>query len=592
LVRLIFSRRGAAASNATARPRSDPLGKGVSLLAILGLLLCAVPVTALLQSALSADSNGAFGIENFRDILQSPELGTVALNTVLLTLGSVLVMLVCVIPLAWLYTRTAFRWRPAILFLATAQLAMPGFLVALGYIFLLNPQNGIVNEAWTWLTGSQRPLTDVYSMPWMILLQGLSLVGPAFYFIAPIFATVDTSLEESALAHGISEVRTLTGVLLPLLKWEILSVSIFFLLLSVETFDFAGMLGMPVRIDVLASWVYGFTTSAVGEQYGHASAVGVLVAVPLMGLMFASGAAASRRRRVEKAARSSRQHAVRLSASVNGISTLGVLVFALLAFFLPIAMLVWCSLLPYPATPSMRALEMVSLAGYGAQFRADLLGSGASTLLLVLLVPTCAVAAIATVDWLARQGSQQWRGFVLAFVFGSLPIPSVVLAAALAGLALACYRVLPVYGTFSFLAACLVIRYLGTSHKILSTTSDRMPPELFEAAAIEAIKPGRAFLNIYLPVLSRALLFTWLWVALLVLRELPITLVLGSVEMQTLSTKIFFYNSGGQSREAAALSVAQLLAIGVVLFAFLKLRPTRADEPGTETLPHHSRAIR
>lgn len=57
-------------------------------------------------------------------------------------------MLLVAVPLAWLYTRTDLRGKSVILFLAAAKMAIPGFLVALGYIFMFNPSNGIINTWW------------------------------------------------------------------------------------------------------------------------------------------------------------------------------------------------------------------------------------------------------------------------------------------------------------------------------------------------------------------------------------------------------------------------------------------------------------
>lgn len=92
---------------------------------------------------------------------------------------------------------------------------MPGFLVALGHIFLLNPTNGLVNRWWREVSGTPAPLWDIYTMTSIVLLQGLSMVGPALYFLAPALSHVDGALEEAASAHGIGKPRTFLLILLP-----------------------------------------------------------------------------------------------------------------------------------------------------------------------------------------------------------------------------------------------------------------------------------------------------------------------------------------------------------------------------------------
>lgn len=562
--------------------RSDPLGKIVVLLAVLAVLLLLLPILGLVASSLISDETGKVGFDNYASIVGSRRFSTVIANTAILVVGSLAVMFLITVPLAWLFARTDFHWRGAVLVAATSQIAIPGFLVALGYIFLLNPSNGLVNLWWRDLTGGES-LVSIYTMPWIIFLQGLTMVGPAFYFVAPAFANVDGSMEEAASVHGIGKLDALVRILLPMTAPALASTALFFLVISVETFDYAGMLGMPARIDVVATWIYQYTQSSVTvPQYGHASAIGTMTAVVLLALILVQMLVLRRSTDAGTIGGRARVASVRLSPRGQLVAKIGFLAYAFVGIGLPFLMLVWTSLLPIPQPPSLEALSRISLEGFGAQFRAELLNVGSRTLLMTLLVPTCVVVLTVSMAWVASYVRvMNWAIELVTVV--SLAVPSIVVAVVfnLGGLAL--YSYVPVFGTIWLLMLAVGVRYVATAHRITESAFRQLNPEMREYARTAGISGGRTLLGIAIPAVRTGLIFAWFWVALLTLRELPITLIMSNYDVQTLASRIFLYNSSGQTRQAAALSLALFAIVSVFLAGFLHLTRRPMVPAGKDT---------
>ncbi len=557
------------ASMITAR-RSDPLNTVVMVLAITAVVLLLLPIAGLILSSFLSDETKTFGLANYQSIIGSRKFATVIANTAVLAVGSLAVMFVIAIPLAWLYARTNFRWRGAILVAATSQIAVPGFLVALGYIFLLNPSNGLVNLWWQEVSG-QGALVNIYSMPWIIVLQGLTMVGPAFYFLAPAFSSVDGAMEEAASAHGISKSDALFRILLPMTAPALISTGLFFLVISVETFDYAGMLGMQARIDVIATWIYQYTQSAMTlPQYGHASAIGTMTAAVLLALIVVQILVFKRSADAGTIGGRARVASVRLGSKAQIASTIGLAIYAFLGIGLPFLMLVWTALLPVPQPPSLDAISKLSLAGFGSQFWAELANVGTTTVFITLFVPTCVLLFTISMSWVSGRMPAMGRTIDLVTIV-SLAVPSIVIAVVFNIGGLTVHRYVPIFGTVWLLVIAIGTRYVATAHRITENAFRQLNPEMAEYARTAGITSSRTLVSIAIPAAQTGLVFAWFWVALLTLRELPITLIMSNYDLQTLASRIFLYNSSGQTQQSAALSLALFAIVAVFLAGFLYL---------------------
>ncbi len=94
-------------------------------------------------------------------------------------------------------------------------LAIPGVLYTISWIFLASPRIGIITTALEPLLGSAAP--NIYSIPGMVLVEGLHLTPLVFLLMVGAFRSMDPSLEESALVAGASRASVLRMITMPML---------------------------------------------------------------------------------------------------------------------------------------------------------------------------------------------------------------------------------------------------------------------------------------------------------------------------------------------------------------------------------------
>jgi iron(III) transport system permease protein len=563
---------GAASWSAQRLPR-DPIALATRVLVAVAVFLLAVPIFALLSSSLSdvQSNGGVFTLANFQAVLAHPLFAPVAWNTLMLGAGTVAVMLFFAVPFAWLFARSDLPRKDLLLALITVNVAIPSFLVAIGYIFLFNPSNGLANQVARDAFGLATSPFNIYSLGWMIVLQGAALAAPAFFMIVPCLQAIDVTLEEAAAASGVRRRVAALRIVLPLAAPAILAACAYYFIIAIEMFDYASMLGMPARIFVASTWLYQMINAGTGlPRYGEAAALGLLMAAGslLVSLVYLWSIGKAARYAVVTGKRQ-RQQSLRLNAAAKIIAWAFILAYALFSFALPVLTLLWASGQPFMQLPTPLALSRWSLEAYHEAF-AQLPPLLYNNLIVMLAVPTISVALAACVAW---AGARR-RGLDL-FVMMAIAVPSIVSALGFLYFGLAVYRAIPIYTTVWLIVLAMSTRYLTWANRTISSNLMQVHPEIEEACATSGVRPGPTFVSVLLPTIGRALLYSWFWLALLSLRELTIPIMLARPDTAVLATAIWSLNSAGNPDVAAAMSMILVCITLVMVFLFHKVAGQR-----------------
>jgi len=546
----------------------DPLLAVVRILVAAAVVLLAVPVITLVGSSLGG-AESAPTLENFVAILTHPLFAPTLRNTLTLGIGTVIVMLLCAVPMAWLFTRTDLPRKDLLLALITVNIAIPSFLVAMGYIFLFNPSNGLANQVARLLFSLTASPFNIYDIGWMIALQGIALSAPAFFMIVPTFQGIDAALEEAASVSGVRRGVTAVRIVLPLAAPALLAASAYYFIIAIETFDYASMLGMPVRLFVASTWLYQLVNPGSGlPQYGEAAALGVMTAAA--SLLFSALYLWSIRKAARYAVVTGKrraQRAVPLGRFERRLAWSFIALYSVFAMALPLLMLVWASGLAFMQPPSLQAFARWNLDAYREAW-AQLPLLVTNNLVIMLTVPTISVALAACTAWISTRSRANLRRSLDLFVMMAIAVPSIVSALGFLYFGLAIYRVLPIYSTIWLIVIAMSTRYLTWSNRTISSAMLQVHPEIEEACATSGVRRGHTFMSVTLPTVGSALLFSWFWLALLSLRELTIPVMLARPNTAVLATAIWGLNSAGNADVAAALSVILVGIILVMVFVF------------------------
>jgi iron(III) transport system permease protein len=147
------------------RARISP-GLGLLLLAaaIVSIVVAGLLVFVLILSFSRMDEGvitGFAGLSNFADLFSNPGAFRTAVNTVGFAAITLVVSFAFGVPLAWLAERTTLPGRSAIWTAMISMLIVPGFLTAMGWLFIAHPKVGVLNLAlMSWLHLSEAPFAS------------------------------------------------------------------------------------------------------------------------------------------------------------------------------------------------------------------------------------------------------------------------------------------------------------------------------------------------------------------------------------------------------------------------------------------------
>src|SRR5437899_12999078 len=124
---------------------------------------------------------------------------------------------------------------------------LPALPVTLGWILLLDPKYGLLNQLLSKIPFMQASPFDIYSY-WGIIWVHLATTGVSLkvMLLTPAFRNLDASLEESSRVAGAGPIKTLLRLMVPVMIAVHLVSPILGLIRSLEAVESDLILGVPV----------------------------------------------------------------------------------------------------------------------------------------------------------------------------------------------------------------------------------------------------------------------------------------------------------------------------------------------------------
>jgi iron(III) transport system permease protein len=185
-----------------------------------------------------------------------------------------------------------------------------------------------------------------------------------------------------------------------------------------------------------------------------------------------------------------------------------------------------------------------------------------NTVILIFVVPTVTAIFSLVISWVVvRSQLKGIAGLYDALAFTPHAVPSIILA--LGAMVIGLWympSVIPFYGTLNILLAVYIVTWLGFGTRVYNSALVQIHRELDEAGSVFGLKRLTVLTKILLPLIVPAVVYTWVWVALLVYRELTVAAFLASQSNVVLST--FVWQQWQQdTQRGAALSIVMILAM-------------------------------
>jgi iron(III) transport system permease protein len=523
------------------------------------------------QKGIFGTASAIYTLGNYRELLTDPFVLQVIKNTLVFAVSSTLVALVIGLPIAWLAERTTLPGKTLVYTLMTLGLLIPGIYTAMGWTLIAHPRIGILNRWLVDLFALESGPINIATPIGMGFVQGLSLASLAFILTAQMFRAMNPSLEEAAKVHGMGFGGIFRRITLPLAMPGILAAVIYIVTIGLATFDIPAILGLGNRVYMLSTFIY-LKVHPQGSglpEYGITGAVGVFMIVIAGLLTLWYGQVLRQGHRFEVVTGKGYRPAL---LDLGGWSVAGWAFIALYAFMsklLPLLMIAYAALTPYFAPPSWEMMGRLSLVHFLQMDWELVLRGMKNTITLVMVVPLLVVVFAFCISWLVVRSRQRAR-YILEFgAFLPHALPEVILA--IGALLLALFvlgDVVPLYGSVWLIALVYVVARLAFATRAMNGSLLQVHKELEEAAFVAGLSNFRTAWRILLPLVRPAVMSVWIWTALLVYRELTVSVFLTVQDNITLPAVIWSYWYAGGINKASAVTLLMTLVLTPLILVF------------------------
>jgi iron(III) transport system permease protein len=550
-----------------------------SLILIVGsLTLCPVVMLVLGSFSKGLTAFGSFTLDKYVQAYTDPAFYEVIANTIVFVLGSSTLATGLALFLAYLNIRTDIPFKFLFQIISIIPMMIPHLLFAVSWALLLNPSNGIMNLVLKQAFALESAPLNIYTLPGMILVEGLLDLPIAYLIIAPAMGSFDVTLEESSRVFGAGTWLTLRRVTLPVLRPAILAAFILSVVRSLASFAVPSVLGMPGRVYVLATYLYDMIARGFAPDYGKAAAVGMSVLAASVILIIVYRALTSESERyVTISSRGFRPAVIELKkARIPLFVVVGLL--SLILIVLPVVVLFYTSLVPYSMVPSARAFSLMSWKHWIAVLEDPIsVLSLKNSLVLGVAGATLGVLLSIFVAYVIVKVRTTASGVLESLSYLSFSFPGIVI-----GIGFMWFFVrTPLYATLWALLIGYIAIYMPYGIRPLSSAFVQIHAHLEESSRVCGASPLTTMRRIMVPLLVPGIVSAWILMATMFVRELTLSVVLSRPGTEVLAVQILRFAEDGLWGKLSALGIMMILvSTGLVLLATLVGARFRLVESG------------
>ncbi len=224
----------------------------------------------------------ARGLADWRAFFSSPADHEALLNTIIISVASVVASGAIGIPLAFLLTRFEFRGRRLMSAIATLPAALPPLVGVIAFMFLYG-ESGVVTRAVQDLFGLSRAPWTFTGVWAIVFVHAYTMYVYVFLFVSAGLERYDSSLDEAAEGLGASRSLRLGRITLPLLTPSIIGSMLLVFMSALGSFSAPYIFGGGARVlstQILVSKLNG----AMGLAYVETSML-VITAVMALAIL-------------------------------------------------------------------------------------------------------------------------------------------------------------------------------------------------------------------------------------------------------------------------------------------------------------------
>lgn len=562
----------APSASAVTRSRSwvDPKTFAVVIISAILVFLVAPPLWFLLRETFFP--SGSFDLSGFQRAFSTYNAAALVWNTAAFALLSTTISVGLGTFLAWYTERSDLPFKQLVFAASLVPLVVPALLYAIAWILLMSPRTGLVAGPLNSMLGSE--VFTIYSLTGMSLVQGLDNAPLAFLLMVAAFRSMDPSLEESASVNGAGPWSIFWKVTFPLARPGLIASLLVVGVRSIEAFEIPALIGAEARRDVFTSRIWQ-VMNAFPTDFQQAGAYSTVLLVISAIIVYSQAKFLSGSNRFATVTgKGFRPGALRVTGPSRRFLASIAQLYVLVAFVLPVGILVYASTQPFYSPPSRQAMSRVTLQPFVEIFSSSqTVRALTNSLILAVSSATVIMALCAVAAWIIVRMGQRGGWLLDNLTFIPFVFPGIVL-----GVALLFFYVrvpLPIFGTLWVLLIAYVTKFIPYGMRYAVTAMVKINRELEQAGEVSGASWTKVFLRVTLPLLAPGLIAGWIYIAIVSLRELSSSILLYSPGSEVAAILIFEKWTNGQIAELSAFGVT-IIAISLVLVVAGRLLGARS----------------
>ncbi|HLG73877.1 MAG TPA: iron ABC transporter permease, partial [Chloroflexota bacterium] len=464
--------------------------------------------------------------------------------------------------LAWLIGRTDMPGRNIVELLCWMGIFLPVLPLTFGWILLMDPQFGLVNNAFrAALPFLHGPIFNVYGF-WGIVWVHLASTTPYYMVILmlPAVRRVGAAVEEAARVCGAGQLRTTLRITLPVLAPAVIGVTLLTFVRSLEAFEVELVVGKPAGISVYSTRIYDLFHDQP-PRFGEATALGFVVLLVMMGLAWLYQRMISGRSYVTVTGRSYSAAPIKLGRR-RWLATGACFGWLAVVQAAPLTFLVLGSFMRRYGF--FQISNPFTMAHWQDLFADSVFFSSVKNSLVIAIgVALLVVIVYSMVAYRLVRGPAKLARVTEMMLWVPWAVPGILMSLGLLWLFLGSPARSLLYGTLMGIILAMVIKESPISTLFFKAGLMQIGSELEETARVGGASWLRTYLRILLPLLAPTAITVGLLSFLSAIRDISTTVLLYSPTSRPLSILMLEYSFAGEMERGAC--------IGVLVTAFVLL---------------------
>jgi len=540
----------------------------LGLLVVVGFLVLTPLFLMILNSFQTARPGQpiVWGMEGWVKALNTPGILKAISNTFTLAITRQTIALFVGSFFAWLIARSDIPMKGMLEFFFWLSFFLPALPETMGWILLLDPKYGLLNQGLMSLGVISNPLFNIYSFWGIVWAHMGGTISVKVMLLAPAFRNLDAALEEASKISGASGWRTFFSIVIPVMMPAILVTTILGIIRSMEAFEIELLLGTPIGLQVYSTKIHELVTWEP-PQFAPAMALSSVFLGVLL-LMVAMQRRYIAQRNYETV--TGRGFSIR----PTHLGRWRYPAFALVLTFVLIVTIVPTFLLLIGTF--MRLFGFFSIADPWTldNWRATLndpvlLRSLWNTLAIGLGAGVIGVLFYALIAYMIVKTRHAGRWLLDFLSWLPWSIPGILLGVALLWTFLQTRIFLPIYGTIYLLMIAMVIKSMPFGTQMIKSVLIQLGSDLEEASKVCGGTWLHTFRRVILPLAMPALITVGLVGFISAARDISTVVLLGSGKSRTLSLLMLDFAAGAEFEKATVVAV---IIVGLVVGAAMSAR--------------------